>query len=254
MKNFLRYTEIIVDGESLDSDLFNIQFQIDRSSSSDSNNAIITILHINEDTKNLFKLFSDIQIIAGYKMGIIGLLFSGTIDELQSTKNNLEIVATEGNAIYTNTIVNESFTPNTKASDIVKKIIGDNGLQLGHILIPNDFQYYRGRYFTETLKDSLNKIASDVNCIWYEKKGLIYFHPDKEELEKTLLNANSGLLEFNKKNEDEYIIISKLNHTLDEGTIVIVEYDDNNSIEVLISAASHYSSDFTTKCEVMFYE
>lgn len=254
MINFLRYSKIIVSGKELDSDNYNIEFQVDRSSSSDSNGAEITLIYTNKDTFNLFKQDEEIQILAGYKKGIIGLIFNGTIDEIkEESRDTILIIATESNSLFKNYVVNESFTPNTKASLIVKKIIQDSGLTIGRLHIENDYIYSRGKNFIENLKDSLDKLASVTNCEWYEKKGLVYFQPKDYKPKKVYINANSGLLEFNKTT-DGYVMTTKLNHTLDEGTIVEITDNKNRKLNVVIETSSHYSDDFTTRCEVYSYD
>lgn len=248
MRNFLRYIQIIVGTTTLENDKYNIDFQVNRSSSSGGNGANITLTYINEDTFNLFKKDEDIKIIAGYKEGIIGLVFSGTIDEIEKERDSINILATEDNTKIVNTVITESFTPGTKASDIIRKIIRDNNIDIGEINIPNDYRYWRGKYFTESFKDSLDKMAGDVNCIWYIKKDLIYFRPKEDIKEITYLNADSGLIEFNKTT-DGYKIVTKLNHTLDEDVKVKVEYEKGKTINVIINTSSHYSGDFITECE-----
>lgn len=256
MINFLRYIKIVVNGITLDSDQFNIEFEVDRSSSSSANGAKIKLMHINDNTYNLFKIDHEIQIMAGYKKGIIGLIFLGTVDEIEKKLDSLTVLATESNDKIKNTVVNQSFTPNTRQGDIVKKIIQDAGFQIGDIYIESkdDYQLYRGAYFAETLEESLNKMASKTNCTWYEKKGLLYFHPKNYNPEIVFINADSGLMEFNKKNDDEYVMVSKLNHTLDENKRVTVEYEVGKKIDVIIMSASHYSSEFITECEVEIIE
>lgn len=256
MINFLRYIKIVVNGIALDSDQFNIEFEVDRSSSSSANGAKIKFLHINDNTYNLFKIDHEIQIMAGYKKGIVGLIFLGVVDEVEKKLDSLTILATESNDKIKNTVVNQSFTPNTRQGDVVKKIIEGTGFEVGEMFInsKDDFQLYRGAYFTESLEESLNKMASKTNCIWYVKKGLIYFHPKNYNSEKVFINADSGLMEFNKKNDDEYVIVSKLNHSLDENKRVTVEYEIGKKVDVFITSASHYSSEFITECEVEIIE
>ncbi|MGL5625472.1 hypothetical protein, partial [Cetobacterium sp.] len=245
-----------INGVALDSDQYNIEFSINRSATSNGNGAEIKLLYINNDTFNLFKQDYEIQIIAGYKKGISGLLFLGDIDEIEEKQDSVTILATEKNASVKNTPIIESFTPNTRQSDIVKKLLDMTGFNIGKIHIPQeyDYQLYRGEAFHGTIEESLNKMASKTNCKWYIKKDLIYFHPQNYDYDRTFINANSGLLEFNKKIEDEYTLVSKLNHTLDENVILEVEYETNKKIEVLILNSSHYSNDFVTECEVMLYE
>lgn len=256
MINFLRYIKLVVNGIVLDSDQYNIEFAVNRSSTSSSNGAEIKLLYINDDTFNLFKQDYEIQIIAGYKKGIIGLIFLGNIDEIEKERDSVIILVTEKNADIKNNSIIESFTPNTKQSDIVKKLLDTTGLDVGkfHINPENDYQLYRGETFHGTIEESLDKMASKTNCIWYIKKDLIYFHPANYEYDKTFINADSGLLEFNKKNENEYTLVSKLNHTLDENMILEVEYEENKKIDVVILNSSHYSNDFVTECEVILYE
>lgn len=252
LKNFLRYSKIMLDnGHLLDSDQYNIEFEVERTADSKGNSATIILRYINESTKQWFKQKGQLQISAGYKEGLIGLIFNGVIERLEEHSDTLEIFATESNAKMRNTVVNESFTPDTLASTIVKKLIQDYNFKIGKIDIPNDYKYYGGRYFTETFKESMDKIASDTACIWYEKKGLIYFHPKNSNSIKTYINANAGLLEFNKKDANKYTMITKLNHTLDENATVEVEFDQNKKISVIIKSVSHSSSDFTTICEVI---
>ncbi|MEG3013094.1 MAG: hypothetical protein RR795_01380 [Cetobacterium sp.] len=252
--NFLRFTKVIIGDKELNSDDYNIQFKVNRSLSSDANDAEIKFTYINEDTVSLFEKGKEIKIMAGYKKGIIGLIFSGTIDEvIEEEINDILIIATEGNEVLRNKIINQSFSPGTKASLIVRKIIQEAELTPGSINIPNEINYLRGKNFTENVKDSLDKIASENNCIWYEKKGMIYFHPENYSPGKTFINANSGLLQFNKTT-DGYTLITKLNSTLEENNIVEVEYNIDKKINVIIESVSHYSDDFTTHCEVSNYE
>lgn len=255
MENFLRYSRIqLEDGTILDSDQYNIDFEIDRKLDSGGNSARLEILYVNEDTFNLFKNADEIQISAGYKKGVIGLIFNGSIDEIKKERDSIIILCTESNNRLRNTIVNESFTPETRVSTAVKKIIEDNGFKIGKLHIENDYKYYGGKYFTESFRESLDKISSEVNCIWYVKKGLIYFHPQDYDPDITFVTANSGLLEFNKNNDDGYIMRTKLNHMLDEGNKVEVEYEEDKKIMVIIESTRHYSYEFITECEVRIFE
>ena len=248
--NFLRYIKLqLQNGAILDSDQHNIEFEVNRSTTSNGNIATLDIKYINNATFNLFKQDEELQIIAGYKKGVIGLLFNGTIDKIEKKIDSVTIICTEDNEKIHNTVVNESFTPNTKVSTAVKQIVEKNGFKVGLIEIPNDYQYYRGKYFTENVKDSLDKLASEVGCQFYIKKGLVYFHPPKRDFGTNIINANNGLLEFNKK-EDGYIMITKLNHLLDENTKVQVEFNKNEKVIGIIQSVSHYSNDFVTECEV----
>ncbi|MCQ9627578.1 hypothetical protein HS141_11630 [Cetobacterium somerae] len=255
MKNFLRYSRIqLKDGTIIDSDQYNLRFEVDRTLKSNGNMARIELFYINDDTFNLFKKEDEIQLSAGYKKGVIGLIFNGNIDSVEKERDSVVLLCTESNEKMRNTIVNESFTPDTRVSTVVKKIIESNDFKIGKLFIENDYKYYGGKYFTESFKDSLDKISTEVNCIWYEKKGLIYFHPKDYDPDITFVTANSGLLEFNKNNDDGYIMITKLNHMLDEGNKVEVEYEENKKIMVIIENTSHYSDDFITQCEVRVVE
>lgn len=251
MQNFLRYIKLVVGNKVLDSDLYNIEFEVDRTTGSEGNSAEITINYINNSTKTLFKQKGKIELLAGYKKGQVGIIFNGFIERIDEKYDSLEILATESNAKMVNTVVNESFTPETLASTIVRKLIEDYGFKAGKIVVKNDVKYYGGRYFTENFKDSMDKMASDTNCIWYEKKGLIYFHPADENNNKIFINANAGLIEFNKKDKNKFTMISKLNHELDENSYVEVEYQRDKRAYLRIEKVKHTSDEFVTECELI---
>jgi len=254
--NFLRDCKIIVGDTELEHEKYEIEFTIDRKLSSDENRAEVSIFYISEDTKNLFSLETEIKILAGYKKGSVGLIFSGQIDKTKwNSKDGVTVGCTENNQQWTNEIVNVSFkSGNTgfKLTDAVEKIISSSSLKYG-LIDCNEFVYERGLNLQGTLKSELTKLANVVGAKTYIKKNKIYFVRDGFSELETLISPATGLISLDKKDEG-YLITSFINHRIEEDMILNIE-GTNEQFKAKVTSVSHKFSRTraitTIECEVI---
>lgn len=217
--NFLRRAKVIVDGKEFDSNNYEFIFNVDRRFSNNGNEAEVNFFFISDSTKNLFKLKSKIEILAGYDKGSVGLIFSGEIDETTfNDKDGIDILCTEGNKEWTNEVVNKSFKSGDKGIsllEIVKNIASNSSIKHYYIQA-DDYTYKRGLNCQGTLRSELSKLAEVVGAITYIKKNKIYFvRKDYNNLE-TEISSATGLMEIKNKDDNDYILTMLLNHRIEE--------------------------------------
>ncbi|MGL5191844.1 MAG: hypothetical protein ACRC7S_19555, partial [Cetobacterium sp.] len=252
--NFLRIAKIIVDGKEFHSDNVEFQFNIDRRFSNSGNEADVRVYYISKETKNLFKKNAKIDILAGYQMGSVGLLFTGLIDEVEfNEKDGVDILCTENNKEWTNEVVNKSFKSGGSGislKEIVKNII-ENSTIKNHVIDCEDYTYTRGFNAQGTLKSELTKLSEVVGAVTYIKKNRIYFVRKNYTGSEILLTSDSGLMEIKNKNEDGYVLTTLLNHRLEEDGKITVKGRDIEFKAVIDTVSHKYDRNrFETVLEV----
>lgn len=277
MKNFLRYSRIqLKDGTIIDSDQYNIEFEVQRRFGKKINKAIIRILYINKATFLLFRKDEEITLSAGYKKGEINVIFSGKITKVKGEDyDSIILFCHEGKDKLETIVVNESFTPGVRASTIINYIFQTYNLKKGNIEIPIDYVFSRGFIIIKGLDECLEHLCDILSTVrknitqdpgktmsFYEKKGLFYFEPSDTVQGTRFLTANNGLLTVNeeeiknekdlnilgiKKDEQKNIQInftSKISICIEEGDLLEIE-GINNKYRLKIDELIFNSDNFT---------
>lgn len=145
--------------------------------------------------------FNRVQLSAGYQFGNYGMLFDGTIVQFRRAKENptdtyLEIIAGDGDKLNGAASFHR-FEPGTKESAAVNTLIGDTGLDTGHIssLVGTD-TFKRPWIVAGATQQYLREITQKYSANFWSDQGKINIVQQNEYMpgEAVVLAPPTGLV------------------------------------------------------------
>ena len=141
----------------------------------EANEAEIIVYNLSKSTVNQLNKGASISITAGYK-GDTGVIFSGFIDRVKTRRDGADKKTTIFcfDDVEDHTISSISFAANTKASYILKSLIGKTGLPLAVFSVRRDHTYENEQTVDGDLMQNIKKYSEVCGVSTYVNKGQVY--------------------------------------------------------------------------------
>jgi hypothetical protein len=227
---WMREAEVIIGGVQLSSPPMEIHFRVDFDADPEPNLAEVKIYNLADDTLQRLKKKTPVILNAGYK-GNVGTIFVGQIIQVQTEWEGVDKVTTieAGDAadVWLTTTVSRTFKPGMKASQIIRHLIGEFGLEVGNIRLARDLTYLNGKSCYGPLQDVLRQIIHDCQSKMYVTNGVILIRPEQQGTQTGfLLNSASGLIGtpgLLEKEQADYALSCLLNHRLTTDSLLRIQ-------------------------------
>lgn len=158
-----------------------IEFTIPFDDDLEPNEAEITIYNLNDTTISRLKKGEKITVTAGFK-GDTGLIFTGYIDKAKSAFEGVDRKTTLKclDRVKKNELEEITYKAGTKASTILKDLIGKTGTQLEVFKVRHDYTYKDEQKVDGDLMENIKKFADICGISVYVSEGKIYARYLKE--------------------------------------------------------------------------
>lgn len=248
---------VTIDNNELDCE-FSIPFDDD----TEANEAEIVIYNLTNKTINEFKKHEKITVTAGYQNDT-GVIFSGYISKVKTAHEEYDkittIYALDSESRKEKDIESLSFSKGTKASYILKKLVGKVGLSIAVFKTKRDYTYKDKVSVDGGLMENIKKYAQICGVSAYICKSKIYVCPLYDIKSKAFdLAADSGLLsvsEFEEEQTNEtykdktkgYECKMLLTHQIQTGSTVFINTEDIKACCTVREGTHEYDGNtFTT--------
>ena len=230
-----------------------------------ANEAEITIYNLSQTTINQFKKNNKITVEAGY-MGDTGIIFDGYIVKVRTPFSGGDRATTIIciDDITNKTITEKTYGQGTKASYILKSLLGETGLPIAVFNMRRDWTYKDEQKVDGDLMENIKKYSEVCGVSTYIKNGKIYSRHIKEgdNLYFTL-SSDTGLIGSPQEYEEQitaedfketingYECECLLQHRMTAGGIVTIKSANVNGTYRICSGEHNFSlAGSTTKIKV----
>lgn len=239
MSLFRRKIEVII-GQSikLNNDALLIEFSVVLEDAEEPNRATVKIYNLSDNTINKIKRTDTIVINAGYE-GDVGTIFAGGIivkDVIYSkTEKILTLEVQDALSNWLDKNVSKTYVAGTKASEIIRDLTKQIGIEIGLIELENDISYDRGRTINTTLRNAVKDIVKDTSSKLYSNKNKLYITKRTTGVNiAVVLNSETGLIDsptpfteigefVGDKDFSGFNIETLLNHRIGINTILQIQ-------------------------------
>lgn len=261
--------EMITGAGTLSNSSFDMEFSIPFDDDTEANEAEMVVYNLKDTTINAIKKESNISVNAGYGNDT-GVIFSGYISKVRTVWEDNDKVtiinAIDNNGKKETEVTNLTYNAGTKASAILKDLVGKVGLALAVFQTKRDHTYKDKVTISGGLMENIKKYAQICGVVAYVCKSKIYVCPLTYGTHNVLnLSADTGLLstqEFEEEitAEDYTDTITGLNidmllqHKVQTGSIINVTSRNANG-QYRVSKGSHEydGTQFTTTVKAIAY-
>jgi len=197
--------QVFSNNKALDLSQFRIRLETSNADVESPNTAVIRVYNLAPDTiKSIRTEFGNVQLSAGYQQGNFGLIFSGTIKQFKSGRENatdtyLDIYAADGDIGYTNAVVNQSLqkgqTPQQVASVLGNSLA--QGTDFGSLTAkPQYTPSIRGQVLFGMARARMRNLASHLDASWSIQNGQVVMidNTGYRDGEVVNVNINTGLI------------------------------------------------------------
>lgn len=162
--------QVTISSETLD-----VEFYVPFDDDMEPNEAEIVVYNLSDNTIKQLKKRAEISIDAGYK-GDTGVLFKGFISKIETTYEGADKATTiyALDDIKDHSIESMSFAAGTKASYILRTLIGMTGIPVAVFSIRRDHTYEDSQTVDGDLMESISQYAKVCGISVYVSKGKIY--------------------------------------------------------------------------------
>ena len=209
-------------------------FKIEKFFESTPNNLNLSIYNLSKDTYDFIKKGMILIIDAGYQEDH-GVIFTGNIDKVTTTKQKPDVITTleskDGLKSLINTYVFKTFAANTSVSTIINYLISEMGFSKGTLSgIPLDKKILNGVSLAGSAKSYMDKYSKSYNFKWFVNDNFIHVLKPNETVnnQAILLNSKSGLLSGLEPTEKGFKVRSLLRWSLNPGNYVKIETSKEN--------------------------
>jgi hypothetical protein len=204
---FGRVARIESGGVTLKSEELDFEFTVPFDDDTEANEAEIIVYNLSKTSIQALKHNNPITITAGYKNDT-GVIFSGYISKVTTKSSGYDKVTTikalDDNDLKERDITNITFKKGTKASYILKTLIGKLHLPLAVFKTRRDWTYKEEVKVDGGLMDNIKKYAEVCGISVYINKGKIYArHISEGDDINFTVNADTGLIDSPEEFEEE---------------------------------------------------
>ena len=242
---------------SISSETLDLEFVVPFDDDMEPNEAEIIVYNLADNTIKQLKKGAAISIEAGYT-GDTGVLFSGYISKVATTYEGADKVITikAMDDVKDHTIESLSFAKGTKASYILKTLIGKTGLPIAVFKVRRDHTYKDSQTVEGDLMENIKKYATVCGISVYVSKGKIYARYIKEGDNLSFnVSADTGMIgspaayteevsaEDFKETVNGYEVEMLLQHRLFAGAKVTLKSKAANGTYRVCSGEHRFSPD-----------
>jgi len=248
---FKREKQLIIDGVKLPD--LDLAFSIPFDDKNEPSFPDITVVNMSEDAVNAVKVGSEVILNAGYT-GNVGNILFGTVSKKYGNIQNgvdteFKFQVTPSVEIMLRKTVQETYVAGTKASYIVKDLLGKVNLEVGTIVLTNDISYPTGKIVKNSIQKELELIAKETDSWFYTRANIIFINTNVYELDTGfLLRPDTGLIGYPELIDIDgqvgYKITTLLNPMMTVGSVFRLESKYVNGL-FRVHAGTH-SDDFMT--------
>lgn len=259
MRNWMRQVNVTIGNRRYREPDFRIDFRIDFDDDPEPDQGEVTIYNLSEDSLNRIQRGANIIVNAGYQ-GDVGTIMAGTVEQVESKWEKVDkttkITIGDGTRQWLSTVVNKSYKPGIRSSQIISDLLNMFGLEVGTVQLPQNVVYERGRSVSGPLQSVLRQIVQDAGARMQIVNGSVMIRPPGTGTQTGfLLNSETGLIESPKKIDAddgrEWSLFSFLNHRIRAGSLIQVQsMTANGTFRVIKGQHICNESDFYTLMEV----
>lgn len=252
-------------GVKLNADELDIECTVPFDDDTEANEIEIIVYNLSKTTIQALKYNNPISIIAGYR-GDTGVIFNGYISKVTTKKEGVDKITTikaiDDTDLKERTLAETAYKKGTKASYILKDLIGKIKLPLAVFKIRRDHIYKDATNVSGGLMENVKKYAEICGISVYINKGKIYArHISEGDNIKFTVCADTGLIESPEEFEEEvtaedyketvkgYKLKMILQHRITTGAIISLK-SQNISGEFRVRKGSHTINDSESITEI----
>jgi hypothetical protein len=188
--------KIVCGNVSISSDDLDIDFDINFDDDLEPNEAEIVIYNLSSNTISQLKYHYSLSITAGFDNDT-GVIFVGYIDKVSTTYEGADKITTIRcyDDISNKTLQETTYASNTKASYILKDLLGKTGLPIAVFKARRDWTYEDEQKVDGSLYDNIKTYSEVCGVSTYVRGGKIYsrYIKDADDLYFTL-SEDTGLI------------------------------------------------------------
>ena len=168
-------------GAVIKSSELDLEFDIPFDDDMEANEAEIIIYNLSDTTKNRLKKGNSITVEAGFK-GDTGVIFKGYIAKSRTVFEGVDRKTTLKclDRVKTRTLKDVTFKAGTKASTILKYLLGKTNTPIAVFKVRRDYTYKDEQKVDGDLMENIKKYAEVCGISVYVNKGKIYARHLKE--------------------------------------------------------------------------
>ena len=186
-----------------------IEFTVKFDDDMEANEAEIIIYNLSKNTTAQLKKGSKISIEAGYK-GDTGVIFAGYVSRVKTKWEESDKVTTLTciDDIEKHTITEITYAAGTKASYILKDLLGKTGIPIADFQMRRDWTYTDEQKVDGDLMENIKKFSEVCGVSTYVSKGKIYSrHIKKGDNLYFELSEDTGLIGSPEEFEEENSLV-----------------------------------------------
>lgn len=252
---------------NINSDTLDCEFDIPFDDDTEANECELMVYNLTDKTIRQIKKGNKISVTAGYGKDT-GVIFSGTVSKVVSRYEELDkvtkITAVDGNGRKDHDVKEVAFAAGTKASVILKNLIGKTGMPIAVFKIKRDHTFKDKTTVDGSLMDGIKKYAQICGVSAYVCKSKVYVCPlTYGQNTNFVLSAETGLLsvaEFEEEQTAEeykdvirgYEIEMLLQHRIQTGSIINLKSKNaNGTFRVREGSHTYDGENFKTKVKAI---
>lgn len=252
---------------SINSDTLDCEFNIPFDDDAEANEGEIIVYNLTDKTIRQIKKGNKISVTAGYGKDT-GVIFSGTVSKVLTRYEGLDKVTTitvvDGNGRKDHEVKEIAFAAGTKASTILKNLIGKTGISIAVFKIKRDHTFKDKTTVDGSLMEGIKKYAQICGVSAYVCKSKIYVCPlTYGQNTNFVLSAETGLLSISEFEEEQtaeeykdvvrgYEIEMLLQHRIQTASIVRVKSKNvNGTFRVREGTHTYDGENFITKVKAI---
>lgn len=262
MQQFGRAIQLVI-GSSTESIVIDggltISFDLTKTITSEPNEATISIVNLNQSTRNLItdKKYNRILLNAGYGDDM-RTLFVGYIDEVENRKDSTDITTTmtcsDGSKDYREARTAVTVKKGQSDKEIVKEVLKDMpNTETGIQEYKKETKLPRGKTLVGNSRDILKTVAKNQDANWSIQDGKLLILPKTSALannEGFLIQEGTGMLGSPQKTSDGLEVRCLLNNIMRVGQLCrvasrIKEMSGDFKITKIQMKGSNKGGDFT---------
>lgn len=252
---------------NINSDALDCEFDIPFDDDAEANECEIIVYNLTDKTIRQIKKGNKISVTAGYGKDT-GVIFSGAVSKVLTRYEGLDkvttITAVDGNGRKDHEVKEIAFAAGTKASTILKNLIGKTGISIAVFKIKRDHIFKDKTTVDGSLMEGIKKYAQICGVSAYVCKSKIYVCPlTYGQNTNFVLSAETGLLSISEFEEEQtaeeykdvvrgYEIEMLLQHRIQTASIVRVKSKNvNGTFRVREGVHTYDGENFTTKVKAI---
>ncbi|MEV9641772.1 hypothetical protein ABZ756_13810 [Mammaliicoccus sciuri] len=254
---WIRKASFYVAGKTINYPDLHFDFKVDFDVDPEPSTAEVKIYNLSKDTISKLKKGMPCILNAGYQSNS-GSIFTGGIITAKTTWSGVDKITTvtmgDGAAEWMKTKVSKTFKQNTRASQVIRGVIGLFGLEVGEIQLEKDVIYKKGKVVHGPLQRELRQIVvNDCKSKLLITNSIISIRPKSKGVNTGfMLNSDTGLVGTPEQMDSEdadYSVTCLLNHRIREDSLIRIESRTVTG-NFRVVKGSHDGSSWHTKMEV----